>query len=86
MEWKAGQIVQSRKGRDVTRRYVVLGCDGERLLLANGQKFTLENPKRKNPRHVNPTAAILPRDKIADNPTIAKALAALAVNAPEQGG
>ena len=86
MEWMTGQVVQSRKGRDTARWYVVLGCAGERLQLADGRKFTRENPKNKNPWHVNPTATVLPCGEIEDDAGIRKALAALAAKAPVQGG
>ena len=59
MELKTGQIVFSRKGRDVTKLYAVMGFEGERVLLADGEKRTLAHPKRKNPQHVNPTTTIL---------------------------
>ena len=59
MEVKIGQIVFSRKGRDISDVYMVVGTEGDRVLLADGQKKTLAQPKRKNLRHIAPTGTVL---------------------------
>lgn len=59
MEISKGQIVISRAGRDICRWYVVVGKEEDRVLLANGEKFTLLAPKRKNYRHISPTDTVL---------------------------
>jgi hypothetical protein len=50
-----GTIVFSKKGRDKGRAMVVLESDGEYLTLADGKLRTLEKPKRKKQKHVQPT-------------------------------
>lgn len=47
-----GQIVLSLAGRDSGRLYVVLGREGERFLLADGRHRRLQDPKRKNGKHL----------------------------------
>lgn len=50
--FKPGQIVVALAGRENGNRYVVVGMDADRLLIADGIKRTVGRPKRKNPRHV----------------------------------
>lgn len=78
MDMETGQIVASRTGRDVTRWYVVLGSEGGRILLADGERRTLAAPKRKNPRHLAPTRTVLGAEQIKDDITIRKVLKAFA--------
>ena len=52
MEITKSHIVRSRAGRDKGKLFVVLGVEGEYLLLADGRTRKLESPKRKKTRHV----------------------------------
>lgn len=45
-------LALSAAGHDRGRLYLVLGEDGDRLLLADGKLRKLSSPKRKNRRHV----------------------------------
>ncbi len=45
-------LALSTAGHDRGRLYLVLGEDGDRLLLADGKLRKLSSPKRKNRRHV----------------------------------
>ncbi len=45
------KTVISLSGRDKGKYYVVLESRGQRLLLADGNVFTTDRPKVKNPRH-----------------------------------
>ncbi|MBO5341319.1 MAG: KOW domain-containing RNA-binding protein [Lachnospiraceae bacterium] len=47
-----GRIAVSKAGHDAGKAYVIVGCDREFLLLADGIGRKLGNPKRKNLRHV----------------------------------
>ena len=76
MELVRGQIVTSRKGRDVTKTYVVLEANADRVLVCNGEKRALAAPKGKNPRHIQPTNTILPAAEMETDLTIKRALAA----------
>lgn len=77
MELVRGQIVTSRRGRDVTKTYVVLAlaANGDRVLVCDGEKRTLAAPKGKNPRHIQPTNTILPPGEMETDLTIKRALA-----------
>ncbi len=87
MGFVAGQVVKSRRGRDVERLYVVLECDGERLLLVDGAKRSIASPKRKNIRHVAPSSTVLPAQEMKTDREIRAALARIAQqHAPQQGG
>ncbi|MCL2387170.1 MAG: RNA-binding protein [Defluviitaleaceae bacterium] len=50
-----GTIVFSKKGRDKGRAMVVLEDDGIYLTLVDGKLRTLEKPKKKKAKHVQPT-------------------------------
>ena len=45
-------LALSTAGHDRGKLYLVLGEDGDRLLLADGKLRKLSSPKRKNRRHV----------------------------------
>lgn len=47
-----GRLVRSRSGHDKGRYYLVLARADEILYLADGRKRGIENPKKKNVRHV----------------------------------
>jgi ribosomal protein L14E/L6E/L27E len=50
-----GTVVFSKAGRDKGRAMVVLEADGEFLMLADGRLRTIERPKKKKVKHVQPT-------------------------------
>lgn len=80
MELVKGQVVYSRKGRDVQRPYVVLAVEPEtrsqpqRAMLCNGSKWPLAAPKLKNVRHIQPTGTLLPAAQIQTDTDIKTAL------------
>lgn len=88
MELVKGQIVASKAGRDVARWYVVAGFEKDRVLLANGAKFTLAAPKPKNIRHISPTRTVLGSGDMQTDDQLKQALAAYeqSCGAPQQGG
>ena len=48
-----GQLVVSRSGRDSGRVYLVIGSDGDKYVrVVDGAIRRLENPKKKNVRHL----------------------------------
>jgi len=56
MEGKAvpGQLVVSRSGRDSGKVYLVLNFEGDKFVsVADGILRRVENPKRKNVRHLD---------------------------------
>lgn len=52
---KFGQIVFSKAGHDANEAYVVLGTEQDKVILADGKYKTLEKPKKKNIKHLQPT-------------------------------
>ena len=66
--WKCrpGMIVRATAGRDAGRCFLVTALDGAELLLADGRRRTLANPKRKNPAHVQATAQTLELEGLTD--------------------
>lgn len=48
---KGGAVI-SLQGRDEGRYYVIVEVRGDRVLLADGTKRKLENPKIKNVKHL----------------------------------
>lgn len=48
-----GMVVTSRAGRDVGDRYVVVGAEGDDMVLvADGRRRSTGRPKRKNVKHL----------------------------------
>lgn len=50
--YELGRIVRSKAGRDAGRHFVIVGHDGEFLLLADGHTRSAGKPKRKKRMHV----------------------------------
>jgi hypothetical protein len=58
-EYRVGQIVVSKRGKDVGHAYVIVGfLDESRLALADAKKFNVDRPKPKNPKHVQLTSHV----------------------------
>ncbi len=51
MDIAAGRIVKSIAGRDAGHLFFVLAREGDFLLLVDGKRRKLENPKRKRVKH-----------------------------------
>ncbi len=47
-----GRVVKSVSGKDKGMYFAVIGEDENYLVLADGKKRRLENPKHKKPKHV----------------------------------
>jgi hypothetical protein len=59
---RVGQVVISKRGKDVGRVYVIVGVlesDGGRLALANAKEFNVHRPKLKNPKHLQWTSCFV---------------------------
>ncbi len=50
--YSLGQAVYSKNGRDKGKAFLVVGIEGEYLLLADGKCRKLEKPKKKKQIHV----------------------------------
>ncbi|NLK37336.1 MAG: hypothetical protein GX299_04570 [Epulopiscium sp.] len=55
MEYTVGQVVYSKSGHDKGDALLILSVEGEYVYLADGKRRTLEKPKRKKVKHIQPT-------------------------------
>lgn len=93
MDIAKSNIVKSIAGRDAGSLFFVLGTDGDFLLLADGKRRRVEDPKRKRRKHVvlvsqsdTPIAMkIRSSDKIT-NSELRKAIAAIGGGNQDQEG
>lgn len=51
-----GSVVKSTAGRDQGRYFVAVAAEDRFVFIADGKERRLENPKRKNVKHISPTA------------------------------
>ncbi|MDR2529804.1 MAG: KOW domain-containing RNA-binding protein [Synergistaceae bacterium] len=58
-EYRVGQVVISKRGKDAGRAYVIIGFLGRKLALADALRFNVGRPKYKNPKHVTPTPRVI---------------------------
>ena len=63
MDMESGQVVKSLAGRDKGTLYLILGFKGNRVLLANGRNHTVQKPKKKNIKHLQPYRCVIPEIK-----------------------
>ena len=66
MNYEAGQIVKSLAGHDKDSYYMIVRVEGNFIWAADGTRHKLEDPKKKNIRHVQLIKAYVPdedRDK-----------------------
>jgi ribosomal protein L14E/L6E/L27E len=52
MDHKAGQIVKSLAGHDKDSLYMIVRAEGNFIWAVDGMRHKLEDPKKKNIRHV----------------------------------
>ncbi len=61
--FQVGQVVSSLQGKDKGGYYVVVKKDIKSLYVANGTKWTIEDPKKKNPFHLQVTGTFILNDQ-----------------------
>ena len=71
-----GRIVCSKAGSDKNTFLVVVGENGNSVLLSDGKRYKLAAPKKKNPKHIAPTGEILNMNQISTDKALRAALAA----------
>ncbi|GEM_PF-147038 len=49
---QVGQLVRSKAGRDNGQYYLVIALEGSRVLVADGYRRRVANPKKKNRQHL----------------------------------
>lgn len=93
MELEIGHVVRSAAGHDRGGLFLVVGIDGEYLLLADGKARRTEKPKRKKRKHVrfegasaSAAALRLRKGERAGNNEIRRALAAFGGQTGQEGG
>lgn len=74
MELKKGMVTVSLAGRDKNKLLTVLYCDGKTVMVADGGERPLDNPKRKNPKHLKLTGAEIDFKSIKSDKALRKAL------------
>ena len=58
LEYQIGQVVYSKSGHDKGDVQMIVGMEGDFLLLADGRRRKLEKPKRTKKMHVQPTLSV----------------------------
>lgn len=76
-----GKLAISKSGHDKGQLYVIVGEDERNLYLADGVLKTIDRPKKKNKKHVQPilripaeVEAILSSEKELKDPEMKRAL------------
>lgn len=59
MDVEPGQLVKSLVGRDKGKHYLIIGFEGDKVLLADGRSRLINKPKKKNPKHLQPYRCVL---------------------------
>ena len=87
MEIVRGLVVRAAAGRDKGGFFTVLSAENGYAVICDGKRRGLSHPKRKNEKHLFPTAVVLDEGSLQTNRKIRKALAAVRGEAdPENGG
>ena len=73
-QMKRGTVVVSAAGRDKTHLMVVVGLNENRVQVCDGKERPLNNPKSKNPKHLQQTEHTLNMDLICSDRALRKAL------------
>ena len=67
MRLQTGMVVRAVAGKEQDNFYLIVKMDTKYVWLSDGRHRTLQNPKRKNPKHVRPTKTIWNLDSMTDN-------------------
>ena len=72
-----GQVVKSLAGRDKGYLLTVISADEAHVFVCDGKERPLNNPKRKNPRHIESVGMCISDNQMASDRALRKALAAI---------
>ena len=72
-----GTVVCSQAGRDSGKLLVVTGCEENFVCVCDGKERPLDNPKRKNPKHISPTDKVIGEAEMKSDRALRRALAQL---------
>lgn len=70
-------VALSKAGRDKGRFFAVIEVNGEYAVIADGDLRKLENPKKKNLRHLSATKTVLDEEALRSNKQLRTALSEL---------
>ncbi len=74
MEFCKGELVICTAGREKGRLMCVAASDGKFIYICDGGERPLDNPKRKNPRHLVKTGKYLSPADMSTDRALRKAL------------
>ena len=72
---RRGSVALSLAGRDKNTLLAVTAADEQYVYVCDGKERPLLNPKRKNPKHLQPLDHCLSEDQLHSNKSLRKALA-----------
>ncbi len=74
MEFCKGELVVGTAGREKDRLMCVIAVDENYVYVCDGKERPLENPKRKNPKHVIKTDKVISESGLKTDRALRKAL------------
>ena len=74
MEYTQGTVVSSLKGHDSGKLFVIVKSEGSFVWLTDGKNRRKQNPKKKNPKHVDFTQKHIPEFESLSDKKIRKQL------------
>ncbi len=74
MEFRKGELVICKAGREKDRLMCVLEFDEKYVYVCDGKERPLGSPKRKNPKHLIKTEKYLPDSMFSTDRALRKAL------------
>lgn len=74
MEFRKGDLVICTAGREKDRLLCVVASDEKYVYVCDGKERLLNNPKRKNPKHMVKTNKQLSKDMLLTDRALRKAL------------
>ena len=74
MEFRKGELVICNAGREKDRLMCVVASDEKYVYVCDGKERLLNNPKRKNPKHIVKTDEQLSEDLLLTDRALRKAL------------
>lgn len=74
MEFCKGELVICNAGREKDRLMCVTEFDGKYVYVCDGKERLLNNPKRKNPKHIVKTHKLISQDMFLTDRALRKAL------------
>ena len=74
MEFRKGELVICSAGREKDRLMCVIESDEKYVYVCDGKERLLNNPKRKNPKHIIKTNKQIPDNMFLTDRALRKAL------------